>query len=122
MTVAGDGAAAAWLTSTSTLSIVMVPVRVDVEVFSATENATVPLPVPPVEPVNVIHDGLAAAVQSQVDAVAVTVMLPLTPPAGASTDVGDKMNVHGGKAAAAWFTVTVWVAMVSEALRGDVSV
>jgi hypothetical protein len=98
---------------------VIAPVLGDVEVFRATENVTVPLPVPSVGPVTVIHDGLADALHSQVGADAVTVMSPLTPRAGASTEVGDTLNVHG---AAAWFTVTDWPAMVSEALRGEVVV
>ena len=71
------------------------PVRVDVETFSATENATVALPVPWVGPVSLIHDGLADAVQPQLDAEAVTVMSPLRPLAGALTVDGDTMNEQG---------------------------
>lgn len=69
-----------------------------------------------------IHDGLADAVQAQVDAVAVTVMAPVRPPAGASTVDGVTVKEQVGGAAAAWLTVTVRVATVSEALRGDVPV
>jgi hypothetical protein len=122
LTVGGAGGAAAWLIATSAPPITMAPVRDAVEVFSATLNEIVALPVPSEEPVSVIHDGLAEAVQVQLDAEAVTVMFPVRPPAGASTVDGDTVNEQAGGAAAAWLTVTVWVATVSEALRGDVVV
>jgi hypothetical protein len=122
LTVGEDGGAAAWLMATSSPPTTIAPVRDDVEVFSATLNAIVALPVPSEGPVSVIHDGLADAVQAQLDAEAVTVMLAVRPPAGASTVDGDTVKEQVGAAAASWFTVTVWVAMVSEALRGDVVV
>ena len=58
----------------------------------------------------------------QLDAEAVTVMFPVSPPAGASTVDGDTVMVQVGAAAAAWLTVTVCVATVSVALRGEVVV
>ena len=100
----------------------MAPARDAVEVFAATLNAIVALPVPCEGPVRVIHDGLADAVQPQLDVEAATVMFPLRPPAGASTVDGDTVKEQVGAGAAAWFTVSVWVATVSEALRGDVAV
>ena len=44
------------------------------------------------------HDGLADAVQAQLDAEAVTVMVPVRPPAGASTADGDTVKEQSGVA------------------------
>jgi hypothetical protein len=82
--------------------------------------------VPVVGPVSVIHEGLADAVHSHVDADAVSVMLPVSPAEGASTDVGDAVKVHGGGdgggtgGVPVCVTVTAWPAMLRDASRDDV--
>jgi hypothetical protein len=65
----------------------MVPVR-KLPVFSATVNATEPLPLPPIAPdVTVIHASLRLAVQEQ-PVPADTVMLPDPPDAAIAVVVG----------------------------------
>jgi hypothetical protein len=122
LTVDEGGGAPAWLTGTFSPPTTIAPVRDAAAVFSAISNPIVALPLPWEAVVNVIHDEFADAVQTQLDAEALTVMFPVRPPAGASTVDGDTVKEQVGVAAAAWVTVTVRVATVSEALRGDVVV
>ena len=83
--------------------------------------ATVPLPVPLVAPVSVSQESFEVAVHEH-DVVVVTSVL-LEPDAGPAEIVrGDTAYEQLGAAAAAWFTVTVWPAIVSVPERGDVSV
>ncbi len=83
--------------------------------FAATENATLPFPLPDAPLVIVIQGADEVAVQVQ-SAVAVTATLPV-PPAG-STDcvVGEMVYEHGGGAAGC-VTVSVAPAIVMVPLR-----
>ena len=114
------GGAPACVTVTVWPAIVSVPVRGDVAVFAAIENATVPLPLPLAPDVMVSQASLLVAVQLQPAAVVTLLLLELAAAPGVSV-VGDTVNVHGG-GAPAWVTVTVWPAMVSVPVRGDVPV
>jgi hypothetical protein len=60
-------------------AMVIVPVLWVVDVLAETEYVTVPLPVPLVPEVMVIHDALLAAVQVQLPDEAVTLTLPVPP-------------------------------------------
>ncbi len=96
--------------------IVMVPVRPvdgsppDAPVFGATENVTVPVPVPDAPPVTVIHEAFDTAVHVQVAPV-VTLTLPVPPLFGNAWLVGVRAYVHGagggGADAADWATANV---------------
>jgi hypothetical protein len=83
--------------------IVIVPVRLPDAVFGCTVYVTVPLPVPEVPPVIVIHDVVVLAVQAN-PAVAVSeTVRPAPPPIGAASVVFEIANVG----VPAWFTVNV---------------
>jgi hypothetical protein len=86
--------------------MVSVPVRSGAG-LAAAANVTVPLPVPEAALVTVNHGALAAAVQVQDAADAVTAIDPGPPPFGMSCVVGAMVNVHGGGGGAAWETVNV---------------
>lgn len=88
-------------------AIVIVPERA-APLFAATENATVPLPLPDPPPVSEIQSAPEEAVQLQ-PAPAVTATLPELPPAAIEALVAPRLNVH----AAACVTVNVWPAIVS---------
>jgi hypothetical protein len=66
---------------------VSVPVRVLDDALAATAYATVPLPVPLLPDVIVIHETLLVAVQLQ-PVVVMTLALPLPPPPAMLCDVG----------------------------------
>ncbi len=112
------GGAPAWVTVTVWPAMVSVPVRGDVDVFAAMENATAPFPLPPVPDVMVIQEALLVAVHVQPASV-VTVLLPEVAAAPGVSDVGETVKVQGTPACV---TVTVWPAMVSVPVRGDVAV
>jgi hypothetical protein len=88
---------------------VSVPVRDVVEVFAATVNATVPLPVPELPLLTVIHAALLAAVHVQ-PVPAVTPTDPLPPADVSDAEVVESVKVQG---APACVTVTVFPAIVS---------
>ncbi len=113
----GDGAPA-WVTVTVCPAMVSVPVRGDVAVLAAIENATAPFPLPLAPDVMVSHAALLVAAQLQPASVVTVLLLELAAAPGLS-DVGKTVNVHGTPA---WVTVTVWPAMVSVPVRGDVAV
>ena len=120
-TVNEQGAGApAWVTAIVWPAMVSVPVRGDVAVFAAIEKATVPLPLPLVPDVIVSQESLLVAVQLQPGAVVTLALLELAAAAGFSA-VGETVKVQGG-GAPAWVRVTVWPAMVSVPVRGDVDV
>ncbi len=112
------GGAPAWVTVTVCPAMVSVPVREDVAVLAAIENATAPFPLPPAPDVMVSHAALLVAVQLQPASVVTAVLLELAAAPGVNV-IGETVNVHGTPA---WVTVTVWPAMVSVPVRGDVSV
>ena len=95
-------------------AIVSVPVRM-APGLAATENFTVPLPVPLPGVTPVIHVSLLVAVHSQPGAEAVIMMGVLMPPAAVNDwDVWSSINEH----AACWVTVNVWPATVRVPVRG----
>ncbi len=98
--------------------IVSVDDRADVPVFAATENATVPLPLPLAPEVIVTQESGVVAVHAQA-AAAVTVTLPLPPDAATACDVGVIVMSHGMPACV---TVNVLPAIVSVPVRGDTDV
>ncbi len=65
----------------------------------ATEYRTIPLPRPDSPDVIVIHAASLAAVHEQVSSDAVTLMLPVPPPASTVADDGEIVNVHTAAAA-----------------------
>jgi hypothetical protein len=69
--------------------IVIVPCRVCVAVFAATENDTVPLPLPLAPAVTVSHDGALLTADHAHPAGAVTAVEPLAPAAATLLLVGD---------------------------------
>jgi len=90
-----------------------VPVRA-APVLVATENATVPLPMPALLPIAiVIHAAFDVAVHAHVGADAAIATEPGPPASVALWDVGASVNVQaggaggGGVGAAAWLTVNV---------------
>lgn len=89
------------------------PVRACAEVFAATVNVTDPDPVPDVRD-SVTQDAPDEAVHAQPEPV-VTVTPCVPPPLAIEADVGDAANVH--EAAAAWVTVTVRPATVTDPVR-----
>jgi len=104
-----------WVTVTVSPAIVRVPVRVPCPPNPGTVNVTLPLPLPLAPLVTVMKDALLTAVHAHaLDAVTVTVAVPPISPN--VTEVGDRAYVH---ATAAWFTETVWPAMVSVPARAD---
>jgi hypothetical protein len=92
-------------------AIVIVPERAPPFVDAAV-NLTVPLPDPLLPDVTVSHGASLVAVQSQ-PFPAVTVTVPLPPPAGTFVLVGEIENEQ----ALPWFTVNVWSATVIEPER-----
>jgi hypothetical protein len=84
--------------------MVAVPVLASA-LFAANASATLPLPVPPPPETIVIHPALDTDVHVHVgaEAVTVTVALPASGPMFAPG--GAIVKLHGGGAAAAWFTV-----------------
>lgn len=92
------------------------PVRLDVVPFAATLYDTVPLPLPGVPPVTVIHDAPLDAVQVQ-PAATVTETVPGPPPAATVTLVADRLGVQ---ATPAWVTVNARPAIDSVAFRAAV--
>ena len=92
---------------------VIVPVRAAPLVFAATLKSLEPRPVIDAPLVIVIQAALLTAVHAQLDPV-VTETLPLVPVEGAFTAVGATLNVQ---LFAAWFTVTVWPAIVIVPVR-----
>src|SRR5262249_51591446 len=91
--VGGGVGTPAWLAVNVWPAIVIVPLRA-APVFAATEYVTVPLPVPLLPAVIVIHDALLAAVHAHVVADAVTVTLPVVAAAAGDALDGDSENVH----------------------------
>ncbi len=109
-----------WITVTVWPATVSVPVRDEVPVFAAMEKATVPLPLPLTPDVMLSQVALLVAVQLQPVVVVTLALLELAAAVGFS-EIGETVNEQGG-AAPAWVTVTVWPAMVSVPVRGDVAV
>jgi hypothetical protein len=75
-------------------AIVMAPDRLVVAVFAAALKPTVPLPVPVAPAVMVSHDAFDTAVQPHVDP-AVTLILPVPPPAATLADVVAIVGAQG---------------------------
>jgi len=97
-------------------AMVMVPERA-APVFAGTLYATVPLPVPLVPDVIVIHESMLDAIQVHVDP-ALTVTEPVPPAADADALVASIEYVHAGAGvAAACVTVCVCPAIVSVPVR-----
>jgi hypothetical protein len=97
----------------------MVAERVDVVVLAATVKATVPLPVPDVPEVIVIHGALVDALHAQVPAEAVTAMEPVPPVSPTFCDAGEIENVQAGGGAAACEMVNGLPATVIVAVRAS---
>ena len=93
-----------------------VPLRA-APVFAATLTVTLPLPVPLAPLVIVSQPAFDVAVQAQVDADAVTAIVPLPASAPMFALAGAIVNVHGAGAAAAWLTVKVRPAIEIVPLR-----
>ena len=74
-------------------AIVSVPVRDVVAVFAAMLNVTLPFPVPAAPALTVIHVSLLTAVHAH-PVGAVTVVLPVPPPAPMDWLVGEIVSVH----------------------------
>ena len=89
-----DTDAAAWLTVNVWPAIVSVPERGDVSVLAATENCTVPLPVPDAPAVTVSHETLATAVHAH-PAVVVTSTDPVVLPAPTDCEPADSEYEQG---------------------------
>ena len=101
MQVGGGGGGAACVTVKVFPAAAIVPVRAVLVVFAATLNATLPLPVPELPALMLIHGALVVAVHAHVLADAVTAIAPV-PPASAKFWVdGEIENVHAGGGAAA---------------------
>ena len=66
----------AWVTEKVWPAIVTVPVRALVEVLAATLTCTVPLPLPDVPEVTVIHEALLVAVHAQAVVPVTVIELP----------------------------------------------
>jgi len=100
--------------------MVIVPDRLLPVEFDPTLNATVPLPVPAAPAVMVIHVVVVVAVHAQ-PVFAVTATEPGPPPAAMDVLCGliEYVQVGGGGAAAAWFTVKVLPAIVMVPLRAE---
>jgi len=89
--------------------------------LAAIPIGTVPLPLPLVVPVSVSQESFDVAVHEHVDVVVTSTLdEPASEPAGMVN--GATVYEQVGGAAAAWFTVTVWPAIVRVPDRGDVSV
>jgi hypothetical protein len=98
--------------------IVSADERADAPVFAATENATVPLPLPLPPEVIVTQESAVVAVHEQLPG-AVTVTVPLPPDAATACDAGVIVMSHGMPA---WVTVNVLPAIVTVPVRGDTDV
>jgi hypothetical protein len=112
--------AAAWLTVNVWPATVSVPARGVVSVLAATENCTVPLPVPDAPAVMDSHETLAVADHTQPVPV-VTPTEPVVLAAPTDCEAADSEYEHVTDAAA-WLTVNVWPATVSVPARGVGSV
>jgi len=82
-------------------------------VLGATVYPNWPLPVPEAPNEMVIHGLVELAPRSQLEALAVTLTVPVLPTAGTETLGGDSVRLH----AADCTTVNVWVPTVIEAVR-----
>jgi hypothetical protein len=100
------GGAAACVTVNVWPAMVTVPVLASA-LFAANDSATLPLPVPPPPETMVIHPAFDSAVHVHVGAEAVTVTVVLLASGPIFALVGAIAKLHGGGAAAAWFTVNV---------------
>jgi hypothetical protein len=96
----GGGGGAAWVTVNVFPAATIVPEREVVPVLAATENATVPPPVPDCPPVIVIQVALVVAVQAQLPVDAVTAIEPVAPASGTFWEAGEIENVQAGGGAA----------------------
>jgi len=93
-------AAAAWVTATVVPATAIVAMRWVVAPFAATVTVTVPDPVPPT--LDVVAQGWSeAAVHVQDAALAVTMVLKLSLPAGELCEAGVTVKVHAGGGAGA---------------------
>ena len=106
--------AASWFMATAAPATVNIAVRA-APAFCATENLTVPFPVPLLPDVIVTKGELLAAVQVQFVADAVTVMAPVPPAAAKFWLVDEIENVQA--TAPAWVTVNSCPAIVIVPLR-----
>ena len=98
---AGGGGGAACVTVNVFPAAAIAALRGLLPVLAATVNATLPLPVPDVPDVRLIHVAVVVAVHAQLLADAVTAIEP-DPPASAKLCVaGDIEKVHAGGGAAA---------------------
>jgi hypothetical protein len=104
------------LTVTVCPATLIVPDLGDVSVFSAMENGTLPLPLPPVEPVSVIQGAFDTAVHAHVDVV-VTFTLFVDELAATERVIGATPNVHGPGEVPVWLTVKVCPATVNVPVR-----
>ena len=89
--------APAWVTVKVCPPAVIVAVREAVLAFAATENATVPLPLPLAPDVTVTHAAELVAVHAQPDD-ELTLNEPVPPLAATDWLVGDSVYVHGAAA------------------------
>ena len=97
----GGGGGAACDTVNVFPAAAIVALRELLPVLAATVNPTLPLPVPEVPPVMLIHGALVVAVHTQLFADAVTAIEPDPPASAKLCVVGDIEKVHAGGGAAA---------------------
>jgi hypothetical protein len=74
--------------------MVIVPVLDATPELVATAYPTVPLPVPVLPDVNIIHDALLVAVHGQLPVDEVTLILPLPPSSLIVFEAGDTLTLH----------------------------
>ena len=108
--------AAAWLTVNVWPATVSVPARGVWSVLAATENCTVPLPVPDAPAVIDSHGTLAVADHAQPVSV-VTSTEPVVLDAPTDCEPADRENVHAVDDTPDWLTVNVWPAIVAVPVR-----
>ena len=115
------GGAAAWVTVNVRPPTVNVPVRGVVSLLAATENCTVPLPVPEAPAVIDSHGTSTVAAHAQLWLEAVTSTELSTVCAPMERALTDSVIEHVGGGAAAWVTVNVRPPTVNVPVRGVVS-
>jgi len=113
----GGGAAAACVTVNVFPAAAIVALRAVVAVFAATLNPTLPLPLPEVGPLRLIHGALVDAVQEQLFADALIAIDPEPPASAKFCDVGVIENEQAGGGAAACEIVKTLPAALMVALR-----
>jgi len=111
-----DTDAAAWLTVNVCPATVRVPARDVASVFAATENCTVPLPVPDAPAVTDSQETLAVADHVQLAPV-VTFTEPVVLDAPTDCEVADREYVQDVGDTPDWLTVNVWPPIVAVPVR-----